>query len=247
MSDPSDVADLGLGLDDLIRLVDSARADGDPIDRLGTAVRVAQRLGDLGDHLIGYFVDQARASGASWQAIGAGMGVTKQAAQQRFVPPPGEIPEGGLLSRFAPRARSAVVTAREEARRLGSPEVRPEHLLIGLVADPEALAAKALAAQGVGADEIRRKVEAGAAPPSGDELPDRIPYSASARKVLEIGVREALRLAHNYIGTEHLLLAMLRERGSVANRVLDELGVSASATGDWLRRELAELVARKTS
>src|SRR5215210_4448913 len=103
-------------LDDLIDAITKVHPDNS-LDQLSDAVLAADHLGEVADHLIGHFVDQARRSGASWTDIGRRMGVTKQAAQKRFVPKgSGEIgPEEGF-SRFTPRARNVVVKAQEEAR-----------------------------------------------------------------------------------------------------------------------------------
>src|SRR3954452_24541445 len=105
-------------LDDLIDAINKVHADA--LDRLSDAVLAAEHLGDIADHLIGHFVDQARRSGASWTEIGTSMGGTKQAAQKRFVVKgSGELsdldPQQGF-SRYTPRARKVVVTAQEEAR-----------------------------------------------------------------------------------------------------------------------------------
>src|SRR6202023_2631752 len=119
-------------LDDLI---DAARmVHTDVLEQLTDAVLAAEHLGDLADHLIGHFVDQARRSGASWTEIGRSMGVSKQAAQKRFVPKdPGELsdpdPSPGF-SRFPPRARNVVMAAQNAAGAAGNAEIRPEHLVL---------------------------------------------------------------------------------------------------------------------
>src|SRR5215470_17726008 len=107
-------------LDDLIEAIKNAHAD--PLEQLTGAVLAADHLGDVADHLIGHFVDQARRSGASWTEIGRCMGVTKQAAQKRFVgKEPAPAPEGTSgFSRFTPRARNVVMAAQEAARAAGS-------------------------------------------------------------------------------------------------------------------------------
>src|SRR5215469_14100557 len=98
-------------LDDLIASVLAAHPDGDSLTHLADAMDTSAHLGEVADHLIGHFVDQARRSGATWTEIGEHMGVSKQAAQQRFVPRVTEdldFPEGGRLSRFTPRSRAVV-------------------------------------------------------------------------------------------------------------------------------------------
>src|SRR3712207_2497954 len=143
-------------LDDLIRLVKALHPDGDALQRLSDAVMVSEGLNELADHLIGHFVDQARKSGASWTDIGRSMGVTKQAAQKRFVPKAGDEsskldPNAGF-SRFTDRARRVVLEAQEAARSAGHDQIRPDHLVLGLLAEPEALAARVIVAQGVSLD-----------------------------------------------------------------------------------------------
>ena len=109
-------------LDDLIEAIKKVHAE--PLEQLTDAVLAADHLGDVADHLIGHFVDQARRSGASWTDIGRSMGVTKQAAQKRFVPKdPGQVPDLDAsqgFTRFTPRARNAVMAAQNEARAAGT-------------------------------------------------------------------------------------------------------------------------------
>ncbi|MEU1786043.1 Clp protease N-terminal domain-containing protein [Streptomyces sparsogenes] len=225
-------------LDELIEAIKKVHPQ--PLDQLSDAVIAADHLGEVADHLIGHFVDQARRSGASWSEIGKSMGVTRQAAQKRFVPKdPGEPsaldPSQGF-GRYTLRAKNVVMAAMNEAQAARNPEIRPEHLLLGLLIEPEGLAAKAITAQDVLLDTVRQAATA-ALPPAADQVPDLIPYDAAARKVLELTFREALRLGHNYIGTEHILLALLEfEDGS---GVLAGLGIDKAATEARLAEALA--------
>lgn len=193
-------------LDEMINAIKQVHTDA--LDQLADAVLAAEHLGEVADHLIGHFVDQARRSGASWTDIGKSMGVTKQAAQKRFVPRAEATtldPEQGF-GRFTPRARNAVVTAQNAAHEAGNSEITPDHLLLGLLGDPAALATVLLNLQKVDAETIRAAITL---PASSGESPALIPFSGPARKALELTFREALRLGHNYVGTEHLLLALL--------------------------------------
>ena len=204
-------------LDDLIAAITTSRDA--PLDRLSDAVLVAEHLGEVSDHLVGHFVDQARRSGASWSEIGRSMGVTKQAAQRRFVPRGGAEqapldPEQGF-ARFTDRARGALMAAHEAARAAGNVEMIPAHLSIGLTADPGSLAATALTALGVEPGSLRDAALA-TLPPRCDVVPDLVPYDAASKKVLELTFREALRLGHAYVGTEHLLLALLEQEAGTA-------------------------------
>ncbi|MCW2649460.1 MAG: hypothetical protein JWR32_436 [Mycobacterium sp.] len=219
--------DYPIRLDDLINAIKTVHADA--LDQLADAVLAAEHLGELADHLIGHFVDQARRSGASWTDIGKSMGVTKQAAQKRFVPkaePSALDPDQGF-ARFTPRARDVVVIAQNTAHDAGNAEITPAHLLLALLADPRSLAATLLNRQDVAIESIRAAVQL---PPRQPDLPALVAFSGAARKVLELTLREALRLGHNYIGTEHILLALLESEdddGTLHALGLDKAGVEA--------------------
>ncbi|MFG2818967.1 Clp protease N-terminal domain-containing protein [Kitasatospora sp. NPDC048365] len=219
-----------ISLDDLINGIRKAHPEA--LDQLTNAVLVAEHLGDVADHLIGHFVDQARRSGASWTDIGRSMGVTRQAAQKRFVPKDPaaagseELDPSQGFSRYTTAARNVVIHAQEAARTNGNPEIRTEHLLLGLVAEPDALAALTLGALGAGPDAVRTAATA-ALPPAVDGLPALIPFDAGAKKALELTFREALRLGHNYVGTEHILLALLEQQDGAGP--LADLGVAKPA------------------
>lgn len=215
-------------LDDLIEAIKKVHSDA--LEQLSDAVVAAEHLGDVADHLIGHFVDQARRSGASWTDIGKSMGVTKQAAQKRFVVKspggPAELDPNQGFSRFTARARNVVVAAHNEAHAAGNDQMRPEHLLLGLLAEPDAIAARSILAQGVSLEAIRQAASATLPPPAG-EVPELIPYDPRAKKALELTFREALRLGHNYVGTEHILLALLELENGAG--VLASLGVDKTA------------------
>ncbi len=214
-------------LDDLIDAIKLAHSDA--LDQLTDAVIAGDHLGDIADHLIGHFVDQARRSGASWTEIGRSMGVTKQAAQKRFVSKGDsvELDPGEGFSRFTPRARSAVAAAQDAARAASNDAIDANHLVLGLLAEPENVAARAIVAQGVQLDDLRR-VALAVLPAPGGAVPEFIPYNAQARKALELTFREALRLGHNYVGTEHILLALLELEDGTG--VLAGLGVEKTRT-----------------
>jgi ATP-dependent Clp protease ATP-binding subunit ClpC len=128
-----------------------------------------------------------------------------------------------MFERFTDRARRVVVLAQEEARMLGHNYIGTEHILLGLIHEGEGVAAKALESLGVSLEAVRRQVEEiigeGQQAPSG-----HIPFTPRAKKVLELSLREALQLGHNYIGTEHILLGLIREGEGVAAQVLVKLG-----------------------
>ena len=132
-----------------------------------------------------------------------------------------------MFERFSDEARRVVVLAQEEARLLNHNYIGTEHILLGLVRDGEGVACRALETLGVSLDRMRRRVEEkighGSSAPSG-----HIPFTPRAKKVLELSLREALELGHNYIGTEHILLGLVREGEGVACQVLVEAGVELS-------------------
>ena len=200
-------------LDDLIGAI--KKAHDEPLEQLMDAVIAADALGDIADHLIGHFVDQARRSGASWTDIGKSMGVTKQAAQKRFVPKvpdfdPAALDPNAGFGRFTPRARNVVVASQNAAHAAGNAEITPEHLVLALFAEPDGLAATLLTNQGITAETARATITL---PPPSGSVPALIPFDPGAKKALELTFRQALRLGHNYIGTEHILLALAEAEG----------------------------------
>ena len=143
-----------------------------------------------------------------------------------------------MFERFTDRARRVIVLAQEEARALQHNYIGTEHLLLGLIREGEGIAAKALTAKGVSLDDTRKQVEEmigkGTAAPNG-----HIPFTPHAKQVLELSLREALQLGHSYIGTEHILLGLIREGEGVGTQVLIkmdvDLGELRSTTIDLIR------------
>src|SRR6478736_849233 len=128
-----------------------------------------------------------------------------------------------MFQRFTDRARQVVALAQDEARRLDHNYIGTEHMLLGLISEGEGVAARALESLGIGLDTVRQQVEEiigrGQQAPSG-----HIPFTPRAKKVLELSLRESKQLGHNYIGTEHILLGLIREGDGVAAQVLVRLG-----------------------
>ncbi|MFN8073912.1 MAG: Clp protease N-terminal domain-containing protein [Kineosporiaceae bacterium] len=216
-------------LDDLIGAV--AQAHPDPLERVSSAMQLADQLGELADSLIGHFVDQARRAGASWSEIGTSMGVSKQAAQKRFVTrgeatPPLDASQG--FSRFDDEARAVVVASQERARAAGSATITVAHLVLGLITDPGCAAARAVVAQGVDLGDVERIATATLPPASPSaEVPAMIPFDEHAKDALQRSFAEAQQLGADAVGSGHVLLAVLDvERGT---GVLAGLGVQADA------------------
>lgn len=231
-------------LDDLIDAI--RKTHGDALDQLSDAVVAADHLGEVADHLIGHFVDQARRSGASWTDIGRSMGVTRQAAQKRFVPKDAadgaDMSSDQGFSRYTSRAKNVVMAAQTVAQNAGNERIVPAHLTAGLLGEPESLAVAALTAQRISPRALREAIEP-LLPPRVAEAPALVPFDPAAKKVLELTFREALRLGHQYVGTEHLLLALLEhEDGSGP---LSSLGADKAATQEIVVKALEELTGRR--
>jgi Clp amino terminal domain, pathogenicity island component len=223
-------------LDQLIGVVVSHNPEADALGHLRDAVLVGRLLDEQADQLIGHFVDEARQAGASWTSIGDSLGVSKQAAQQRFVLTDDDVDgfRNRLFGRFTPRARQAVQAARDEAQRLAADRVEPAHLVLGLLSETEGIAARALAAQGIGLDEAEARFEA-------PEAPAKKPpaFSNEAKRAMQLALREALKRGHNYIGTEHLLLGVLAAGEGSGVELLVALGVDAAAAEASIEELLA--------
>lgn len=221
-------------LDDLVAQVKDRRPEGTALDHLGEASAVADHLGELSDHLLGHFVDQARRSGASWTLIGQSMGVTKQAVQKRFVA--GDI----SMDRFTNRATVVVLKAQNDARNRGHHEVTSLHLALGLLSEWEGLAGCAIESAGVTKEALTHAAEA-VLPTPGEPSMHHVHQSTGLKKVLKLAEREALRLGHDYVGTEHLLLGLLEAREEPTFPLLTGLGVSKAAVEAWTLHALDEL------
>ena len=143
-----------------------------------------------------------------------------------------------MFERFTDRARRVVVLAQEEARLLNHDHIGTEHILLGLIHEGEGVAYLALTELGISLDAVRAQVEAEIG--QGSEAPGgHIPFTPRAKKVLELSLREALQLGHNYIGTEHILLGLIREGEGVAAQVLVGLGAGL----DRVRGQVVQLLA----
>ena len=218
-------------LQDLIETVQRDAASADPLDLLATASSTVAQLEEVGDAVLGHFVDRCRRHGHSWTEISGALGVTKQAAHKRFSFP------APTLERFTERARRAVDAAAVAASELRHNFVGTEHLLLGLFAQPEGLAARALAEVGVDRAAVEAKVLE-VVPRGGEPMLDNPLYTPRASLALQGALEEALRLGHNYIGTEHILLGLMRDRDALSARALKELGVSVES----VRSRLVEMV-----
>jgi hypothetical protein len=233
-------------LDNLIAYVKTLHPDGGPLENVTDAFAVSEQLDEQSDALLGYFVDQARRSGLPWSQIGAAMGVSKQAAQKRFVPGP---PSQDLLpgqaadalraanhkpfSRFTDRAIRVLFAADQLATgqpatgqpATGQPEsaehfpITATQLAAAFLVEPEGLAAKAIHQAGLTPEQVYAALGTGPAPQLPN--PDRaalgeLAFDDSAKATFREALKWALRMGHNYIGTEHLLLGVLFTGGPAA-------------------------------
>jgi Clp amino terminal domain, pathogenicity island component len=224
----------------LQELIDVVRDDSptpQPLDQLSTASATAAQLGDVTDALLGHYVDRARRAGHSWTEISTVLGVSKQAAHKRFAGPTFTP----TFERFTDRARNVLEASTSVAREIGHPYVGTEHVLLALFTEPEGIAARVIDQHGITEEAVRGAVLSRI--PARDEIPSgALPYTPRASAVLEQTLREALALGHNYIGTEHMLLALygdptaaaasdsgFRSGGGLAAEVLTELGLDRDA------------------
>ncbi|HXL42502.1 MAG TPA: Clp protease N-terminal domain-containing protein [Gaiellaceae bacterium] len=144
-----------------------------------------------------------------------------------------------MFERFTERAKQVVVLAQDEARALKHNYIGTEHILLGLLREEEGLAARVLERLDVTVEEVRAQVARIIGP--GDEpiVSGQIPFTPRAKKVLELSLREALSLKHNYIGTEHILLGLVRENEGVAARILLDFGADAEKIRNEIMRVLS--------
>lgn len=235
-------------------LIESVRRDaptGAALDQLTTASRMVAQLSEVGDAVLDHYVDQARREGRSWAEISGILGVSKQAAHKRFATAIGgtlaemirslfSASEGDLprMERFTERTRTCLEAAPRRATELHHGYVGTEHLLLGLYAEPDSVATRILVGHGITAESVRDAIieELGPAP---DEAPASTPFTPRARKVFEEALAQALGLGHNYIGTEHFLLALYQQPDGIAAKILLDQGLDADAAAAAVAEELA--------
>ncbi|MGQ0774851.1 MAG: Clp protease N-terminal domain-containing protein [Pseudonocardiales bacterium] len=227
-------------LEELIAQTRARAGSSQPLDLLVSAAQQQQELTDLGERLLDHFVQEARAAACPWSQIGTALGVTKQAAQQRHSSVRSllgrlkdHVESWGPFRRFTPGARQVVLLAQEEARQLCHEHLGTEHLLLGLLAESRGLGARALRGAGITLDTARagivEMVGRGHDTPSG-----HIPFAPRAKKALELALRESLHLRHNYIGTEHILLGLLREGEGIGTQLITAADVQPNDLRDSL-------------
>lgn len=243
-------------LEDLIQAVIDQSPSGSELDRVQVAVAMAAEMADLSDALTNHFVEAARNAGATWTQVGDALGMSKQGAQQwvrrkiKEAAAPAmafrDLMKKPFLARFTARARVCVKNAGEEAGRLDHPYVGTEHLLLSILSQSANVARRALDRLGIDLDDLHTAaaelaLTAGeAAAGLSSEAPRQgRPFTPRAQRVLEKSLREALRLGHSYIGTEHILIALVDERDGLAGKAMASAGIEIEALRQAVLDELA--------
>ena len=238
MAPPSPVS-----LHDVIHWVDAETGEAQPLARLQTASDLVRELADIGDAVLGYFVDQARHAGHSWSEIGDALGVSKQAAQQKHTVRMSLGLNAPTFERFTPRARAVVAEAEPIAREWGHDAVGSEHLLLALYCEPDGIGAQVLVDSGFNLDQASSAVSA-RAPRGTGPREGKLSFTPRAIAVFTGALASALEMGHNYIGTEHLLLGLARGDG-VACDILDELGLTEESLAGKVTKKLDAYVTQR--
>jgi Clp amino terminal domain, pathogenicity island component len=237
-------------LTDLISHVNDQLPAGSPVECLPGAVEVSRDLGELTDRLLDHYVEQARRGGVSWSQISQGLGVSEQAARQRFAENTADLFSGELNAeelgsdRLTDRAIRVVRAAQEDAGRRLHPFADTAHLLLALIGEQEGVAAKALQRLGISLEALHQQVDeiigTDKSAPGG-----RRPLTPRATLALELASASSWRLGDDYIGTDHVLLGLIWETKGVAYQLLTTLEIEeaiitavkeARSRTDWTDR-----------
>ncbi|MDQ2846827.1 MAG: Clp protease [Actinomycetota bacterium] len=221
---------LNISLTDLIARLDWELPDVNDLARISEAQLRAQTLSDLGDQVVGHYVGKAKRAGASWSEIGDAIGVSKQAAQQRHAP--------AAFERFTDLGRHSIVLAQEAARTHKHDLIGTEHLLLGLLGEPRGLGYQVLMANTESEQRIRDAIEE-ELPPAGKKAPrGHIAFRPDSKKAIEQASRASIDLGHDWVGTEHLLLGLIRAEESCAAQILRNLGFTSHELQETVKTEI---------
>jgi hypothetical protein len=227
---------LNLNVGELIAGIESDLPGDDLLAKITEAQVRAHTLNALGDQLVGVYVAKAKQAGASWTDIGDAIGVSKQAAQQRWVP--------HTFEDFTNRARHAVVLSQEAARAHRHNFIGTEHILLGLLGEPDGLAYQLLVAK-AGSEEAVRQAVDDRLEPGGKKAPrGHIPFAVEGKQALAEAIREAAELGHDFVGTEHLLLGLLNVPEGTAVAALGSFGMDLGNTRPVVVEKVTELLAQ---
>ncbi|WP_217545472.1 Clp protease N-terminal domain-containing protein [Streptomyces sp. GbtcB6] len=228
---------LDISLADLIARLDEELPEASELARISEARLRAQTLSDLGDQLIDHYVSKAKQVGASWTQIGDAIGVSKQAAQQRHAP--------AAFERFTNLNRHSIVLAQEAARTHKHDSIGTEHLLLGLLGEPQGLAYEVLVAKTESEQRIRDAIEE-AMPPAGKKAPrGHIPFHEESKEAIAQARRASTDLGHDWVGTEHTLLGLIRVAQSPAAQILRDLGFTSEELHETVKTEINKRLAAR--
>jgi Clp amino terminal domain, pathogenicity island component len=230
---------LDINLADLITRLDQELTDVDDLARISEAHLRAQTLSDLGDQLVDHYVGKARQVGASWSEIGGALGVSKQAAQQRPTP--------AAFERFTDLNRHSIVLAQEAARAHKHDFIGTEHILLGLLGEPRGLAYQVLVARAASEQVIRDAIEETMPPAGKKALRGHIAFRPESKEAIEQARRASVDLGHDWIGTEHTLLGLIRVEGSPAAQILRGLGFTADELHAAVKIEITSRYAARAT
>jgi len=228
---------LNISLADLIARLDEELPGATDLARISEARLRAQTLSDLGDQLVGHYVGKAKQAGASWSEVGDAIGVSKQAAQQRHAP--------AAFERFTDLNRHSIVLAQEAARAHKHDFIGTEHLLLGLLGEPRGLAYEVLVAKAGSEQRVRDAIEEVMAPAGEKALRGHIAFRAESKEAIDQARRASADLGHDWVGTEHTLLGLIRAEGSPAARVLRDLGFTSDELHETVKTEIIERLAAR--
>jgi DNA-binding transcriptional MerR regulator len=230
---------LNISLADLIAGLYEELPDSDDLARISEARLRAQALSDLGDQLVDHYVSEAKLGGATWNEISDALGGTKRGAEQRRAP--------NAFGRFTDLNRHSIVLAQEEARTHKHELIGTEHLLLGLLAEPRGLASEVLTAHAGPAAGIRQAIE-DVMPPAGKKtLQGHIAFAPDSKEAIEQALRASSDLGHDWVGTEHTLLGLIRTEESLAARILHDLGFTSDTLEDLVTAGITKRIAASTS
>ena len=220
---------LNISLADLIARLDEELPDADNLARISEAHLRAQTLSALGDQLVDHYVGKARQAGASWSEIGDAIGVSKQAAQQRHA-----------FERFTDLNRHCIVLAQEAARTHKHDSIGTEHILLGLLGEIRGLAYEVLMAKTASEQRIRDAIEE-AMPPAGTKaLRGNIAFRPESKEAIAQATRASADLGHDWVGTEHTLLGLIRAEESLAAQILRNLGFTSDELHETVKTEITK-------
>lgn len=226
---------LDISLSDLIARLDEEHPDADDLARISEAHLRAQTLSDLGEQLVDHYVGKAKQVGASWSEVGDALGVSRQAAQQRRA--------SGAFDRFTDLNRHSIVLAQEAARTHKHDLIGTEHLLLGLLGEPRGLAYEVLMAKVQTEQRIRGAIGEAMSPTGDRALRGHIAFGPESKEAIEQARRASTDLGQDWVGTEHLLLGLIRTEEGPAATILRNLGFTSDQLHETVKAAITTRMA----